>query len=149
MLEEKLKELGYNYKPGPLQVLDFQNAVRTGNLIYTSGQVPLINDIGVKGKVGEDISLEDGYKAAEMCAVKCIQAIGAIADINDIVRVVKVLGMVNVGKDFNNTSGVVNGATHFFNKLFPNTGSHARSAVGMVIPNNWAVEVEIVVEMKS
>ena len=149
ILEDKLKELGYNYESGPIRVLDFQNAVRTGNLIYTSGQVPLIDGNGIKGKVGEDISLEDGYKAAEMCAYKCLQAIGGIADINDIVKIVKVFGMVNAGKDFTNTSGVINGATHFFNKLFPDGGSHARSAVGMIIPNNWATEVEIIVEMKS
>jgi len=109
----------------------------------------VLNNGGIKGKVGETVSVEEAYKAAEICAYKCIKAVGAIADINDIVRVVKVLGMVNVSDNFNNTSGVINGATHFFNKLFPETGSHARSAVGMVIPNNWAVEVEIVVEMKS
>lgn len=148
MIIEKLQELGYQYEPAPIEVLDFHQAVRTGNLIYTSGQVSLYGDTGIKGKVGEDVDLETAYKAAEICAFNCLRAVGAIADISDIVKVVKVLGMVNVGKDFNNTSGVINGATHFFNKLFPG-GSHARSAVGMVIPGNWAVEIEIVVEMKT
>lgn len=148
MIIKKLEELGYNYEPSDVKVLDFHHAVRTGNLIYTSGQTPLLGNDGIKGKVGEDIDLETAYKAAEICAFKCLKAVGSIADINDIEKIVKVFGMVNVGDGFNNTSGVINGATHFFNKLFPQE-SHARSAVGMVIPNNWAVEVEIVVEMKK
>ncbi|NAS29560.1 RidA family protein [Flavobacteriaceae bacterium R38] len=148
MVTEKLEELGYNYEPAGLKVLDFHQAVRSGNLIFTSGQVSLLGETGIKGKVGEDVDLETAYKAAEICAYKCLQAVGAIADVNDIVKVVKVLGMVNVGAGFDNTSGVINGATHFLNKIFEN-GSHARSAVGMVIPGNWAVEIEMVVEMKS
>lgn len=149
MIIKKLKALGYDYEPANLEVLDFHTAVRTGNLIFTSGQTSTLGDTAIKGKVGEDIDMEMGYKAAEICAFKCLKAVGAIADINDIVKIVKVFGMVNVGKDFNNTSGVINGATHFLNKVFDGTGSHARSAVGMVIPGNWAVEVEMVVEMKK
>ncbi|MGX1931003.1 RidA family protein [Flagellimonas sp. 2504JD4-2] len=148
MVVERLKELGYDYQPAEVKVFEFHQAVRTGNLIFTSGQTPLFKGKGAKGKVGEEIGLETAYKAAEVCTFKCLTAIGSIADVNDIKRVVKVFGMVNVGKDFNNTSGVINGATHFLNKLFPGSG-HARSAVGMTIPNNWAVEVEMVVEMKS
>jgi len=147
MLIKNLAELGYDYTPGPTTVLDFANAVRTGNLIYTSGQVCAVDGKGTQGKVGDDVSLVEAYNAAELCAYKCIQAVGSIADINNIQRIVKVLGMVNVGSNFNNTSGVINGATHFLNKLFPD--SHARSAVGMVIPGNWVVEIEMVVEMKS
>ncbi len=147
MLIKKLAELGYDYSPGPIKVLDFNNAVRTGNLIYTSGQVCVLDGNGPKGKVGEAISLGEAYKGAEICAYKCLQAVGSIADINDIQRIVKVLGMVNVDKDFDNTPAVINGATHFLDKLFPD--GHARSAVGMVIPYNWAVEIEMVVEMKA
>jgi len=147
MLIQKLAELGYDYTPGPTKVLDFNNAVRTGNLIYTSGQVCAIDGEGAKGKVGDDVTLVEAYNAAEVCAYKCLQAVGSIADINDIKRIVKVLGMVNVGKDFTNTPAVINGATHFLDKLFPD--GHARSAVGMVIPYNWAVEIEMVVEMKE
>jgi len=148
MIVEKLKELGYEYKPAELKVLDFQQAVKTGNLVFTSGQTPLLNGKGAKGKVGGDVDFETAYKAAEVCAYKCLQALGAVANINDVVRIVKVLGMVNVGEGFTNTSGVINGATHFLNKLFPNKG-HARSAVGMQIPNDWAVEIEMVIEVKS
>jgi len=148
MIIEKLKELGYQYEPADLKVLDFHQAVKSGNLIFTSGQTPLYKGEGVKGKVGEDVTLEAAYKAAEVCAFKCLQAVGAVADVNNIVRIVKVFGMVNSGENFNQTSGVINGATHFINKLFPDYG-HARSAVGMQIPNDWAVEVEMVVEVKE
>ena len=148
MIAEKLKELGYQYRPADLEVLDFQQAVKVGNLVFTSGQTPLLNGEGAKGKVGEDVDMETAYKAAEVCAYKCLQALGAVADINEVVRIVKVLGMVNVGEGFTNTSGVINGATHFLNKLFPDKG-HARSAVGMQIPNDWAVEIEMVIEVKS
>jgi len=146
-ITEKLKELGYDYAPAPLEAFDFHNASRTGNLVYTSGQVSGLGDLEYKGKVGEDLDLETAYKAAELCAVRCLMAVGAVADVNDINKVVKVLGMVNVGKDFNNTSGVINGATHLLNKLFDD--NHARSAVGMTLPANWAVEIEMVFEMKS
>ncbi len=149
MITDKLKELGYDYEPGPLKVRDFQNAVRTGNLIFTSGQVSSLGDVQYKGKVGEDIDPEFAYKAAELCAYRCLQAVGAIDDVNNIARAVKVLGMVNVGKDFNNTSGVINGATDFLNKIFGEENTHARSAVGMVIPGDWSVEIEMVFEMKE
>ncbi len=149
MITDKLKELGYNYEPGPLKVRDFQNAVRTGNLIFTSGQVSSLGDTQYKGKVGVDVDLETAYKAAELCAYRCLQAVGAIDDVNNIARAVKVLGMVNVGGDFNNTSGVINGATDFLNKIFGEENTHARSAVGMVIPGDWSVEIEMVFEMKD
>lgn len=147
MITDKLKELGYDYEPSPIEVFDFHQAVKTGNLVYTSGQVSGLGDIAYKGKVGEDVDLETAYKAAELCAYRCLMAVGAVADVNDISRVVKVLGMVNVGEGFDNTSGVINGATHFLNKIFDT--NHARSAVGMVIPANWAVEIEMVFEMKN
>lgn len=147
MITDKLKELGYDYQPAPIEVFDFHQAVRTGNLVYTSGQVSGLGDLIIKGKVGEDVDLETAYKAAEICAYRCLMAVGAVADVNDINKIVKVLGMVNVGAGFDNTSGVINGATHFLNKIFE--GNHARSAVGMVIPANWAVEIEMVAEIRD
>lgn len=146
MIKEKLKALGYEYEPAPIEVFDFHQAVQTGNLIFTSGQVSGLGEVAYKGKVGEDVDLEIAYKAAELCAYRCLMAVGAVAHVEDIKRVVKVLGMVNVGAGFDNTSDVINGATHFLNKIFD--GNHARSAVGMVIPANWAVEIEMIFEMK-
>ncbi|MEP5612078.1 MAG: RidA family protein, partial [Cyclobacteriaceae bacterium] len=95
-ITDKLKELGYEYEPAPLEVFDFHQAVRTGDLIYTSGQVSGLGEVAIKGKVGLDVDLDTAYKAAELCAYRCLMAVGAIADVNDIVKVVKVLGMVNV-----------------------------------------------------
>ncbi len=148
MLVKRLEQLGYHYKPADVEVYDFHQAVKSGNLVFTSGQTPALNGVGPKGKVGDQVDLETAYQAAEVCAYKCLQAVGSVSDINHIVRIVKVFGMVNVSQNFTNTSGVINGATHFLNKLFPGT-SHARSAVGMHIPNDWAVEIDMIVEIKE
>lgn len=150
MIIQKLKALGYEYSPATLQVLDFpfNAASKVGNLVYTSGQVPLIGDIMIKGKVGRDISLEEAKKAAEICAFNCIRAVGAVEDVNQIIRVVKVLGMVNCAEGFNDTSGVINGASQLFVDVLGEHGMSARSAVGMQIPADWAVEVEAIFEVK-
>jgi enamine deaminase RidA (YjgF/YER057c/UK114 family) len=149
MITEKLHELGYDYSPANLIIGPFQAAVQVGNLVYTSGQIPLLGDVQIKGKVGTDLTLEEARKAAEICAFNCLRAIGAVTDINSVKRVVKVLGMVNVAEGFNDTSGVINGCSEFLKKIWGENGSHARSAVGMVLPGNWAVEVEMIVELKS
>lgn len=148
MIEEKLKSLGYDYAPSPLKILTFHAAVRTGNLIYTSGQTSTLGDMQFKGKVGTDVDIETAYKAAEVCAYKCIAAAGAIIDPNRIIRVVKVLGMVNAAPDFTQMSAVINGASEFYTSVFGDAGFHARSAVGMSIPSNWAVEVETIFEVE-
>jgi len=149
MITEKLKELGYDYAPTNLATFThpFLPATRTGNLVFTSGQVSAHNDTIYKGRVGDEVDLDTAYKAAEICAYNCLRAVGTVADINEVNRVVKVLGMVNVGAGFDNTSGVINGASDLLNKIFEQ--GHARSAVGMVIPFNFAVEIEMVVELKG
>jgi len=98
----------------------------------------------IKGKVGSDVDLDTAKKAAEICAFNCLRAAGAVVDVESITRVVKVFGMVNVADGFDNTSGVINGASEFVQKVFGEKGGHARSAVGMVIPSNFAVEVEMI-----
>ena len=147
MIEQRLKELGYEYEPAPLKILTFHAAVRTGNLIFTSGQISWLGDTEIKGKVGTDIDLQTAQKAAEICAFNCIKAAGALVSPNDISRVVKVLGMVNAAPDFDQMSEVINGASEFYSKVFGDNGLHARSAVGMSLPSNWSVEVETVFEV--
>lgn len=149
MITEKLRELGYEYSPANLMIGSFQAAVQVGNLVYTSGQIPLMGDLQIKGKVGTDLTLLEAQKAAEICAFNCIRAIGAVADIESVKRIVKVLGMVNVAEGFDDTSGVINGCSDFLKKIWGENGTHARSAVGMVLPGNWSVEVEMIVELKS
>jgi enamine deaminase RidA (YjgF/YER057c/UK114 family) len=147
MIIQKLKELGYSYEPAPLEVLTFHCATKIGNLIFTSGQIPVLDDIDIRGKVGKDIDLKTAQKAAEICSYNCLRAAGALVDINTVRRVVKVFGMVNVADGFNQTSEVINGASDFINKVFGKNGYHARSSVGVVLPNGWAVEVEMVFEV--
>jgi enamine deaminase RidA (YjgF/YER057c/UK114 family) len=136
---------GYSYEPAELKTYTFHSATRIGNVVYTSGQVPSLGDVQIKGKVGADVDLATAQKAAEICAYNCIRAVGAVADIESVQRVAKVMGMVNVAAGFDDTSGVIKGCSEFLIRIFGEAGNHARSAVGMVLPNNWAVEIEMVV----
>jgi enamine deaminase RidA (YjgF/YER057c/UK114 family) len=149
MIVERLAKLGYTYQPATLGVgtFPFHSAVRVGDLVFTSGQVPNLDGREVRGRVGVDLDLAEAKKAAEICAFNCLRAVGAVADIESVTRIVKVLGMVNVGPGFDDTSGVINGCSEFLREVFGEQGYHARSAVGMVLPSNWAVEVEMVVSV--
>ena len=147
--EAKLRELGYTVEPIELNAGKIMHAVRTGNLIYTSGQVSRWGDREIKGKLGRDLTVEQGYEAARFSALSCLAAIKTLAgSLDNVVRVIKVLGMVNVAPDFDNTPGVIHGCSDLLLELFGEAGRHARSAVGMTIPNNYAVEVEMIVEVK-
>jgi enamine deaminase RidA (YjgF/YER057c/UK114 family) len=148
MIVQRLAQLGYTYAPASLKVLSFHAATRVGNLIFTSGQIPLLDGNSIKGKVGQDIDIELAKKAAEICAFNCLRAAGAVVDIESVKRVVKVFGMVNVADGFDNTSEVINGCTDFLNKIFGEDITHARSAVGMVLPSNFAVEVEMIFSLE-
>src|SRR3954468_14855978 len=95
--EAKLRELGYTIEPIDLNAGKLMHAVRTGNLIYTSGQVPRWGDREIKGKLGRDLTVEEGYEAARFSALNCLRAIKTLAgSLDTIVQVVKVLGIVNV-----------------------------------------------------
>ncbi|GAB4112611.1 MAG: RidA family protein [Roseiflexaceae bacterium] len=148
--EATLAKLGYTIEPAELFNGKFASAVRTGNLIYTAGQVSRWGDDEIKGKVGADLTIEHGYLAARYAALNCLRAVKAITgDLDQIVRVVKVLGMVNVGAGFNNTPGVIHGCSDLLNEVFGPAGQHARSAVGMVLPFDYAVEIEMIVEVRG
>jgi enamine deaminase RidA (YjgF/YER057c/UK114 family) len=148
--EAKLKEMGYTIEPTQLDNGKFVQAVRSGNLIFTSGQVSSWQGKEIKGKVGRDLTVEQGYEAARMSALNALRAIKTVAgSLDKVVRIVKVLGMVNVAPDFDNTPGVIHGCSDFLRELFGEAGFHARSAVGMTIPFNFAVEIEMVVEIKD
>tara|TARA_R110000803_G_scaffold56917_1_gene114416 strand:+ start:26019 stop:26468 length:450 start_codon:yes stop_codon:yes gene_type:complete len=147
MLTERLAEKGYRYVPMPLEILTFHAAVKVGNLVFTSGQVPVLDECAMKGKVGETIDLETAQKAAEICAYNCLRAAGAVVDINTIMRVVKITGFVNAADSFNQMFDVINGATLFFTDVFGAKGFHSRSAIGARLPFDFAVEVEAVFEL--
>jgi enamine deaminase RidA (YjgF/YER057c/UK114 family) len=146
-VNEKLKELGLEVKEpsGPRGKL--APAVRTGNLVYTSGSTS-----SVVGKVGAEVTLEQGYQGSREAILACLGSVKwLIGDLSKVTRVVKLLGMVNCAEGFYNTPGVIHGATDLLLELFgPEAGWHARSAVGLYqLPGNCAVEIEIIVEVKD
>jgi len=146
---ERLAELGYKYEPAALQFPTgpFHQAARVGDLVFTAGQIPILDGIEIKGKVGRDLDIETAAKAAELAAYNCLRAVGAVADIESIQRVVKLLGMVNVAEDFDATPKVIDGASNFLLKALGDKGHHARTAVGMVLPYGFAVEIEMVFQV--
>lgn len=149
-VEQRISELGYDLPEPSKPVANYVNAVRTGNLVFMAGKGPSKPDGGyIQGKVGVDLSIEEGYEAACLAAVTQIAALKAeIGDLNKVVRVVKVLGMVNCTSDFGNQPEVVNGFSDFIVEVFGERGKHARAAVGMgSLPRNIAVEVEMIVEV--
>jgi enamine deaminase RidA (YjgF/YER057c/UK114 family) len=147
--EDRLRELGYTLEPVELNAGKLMLAVRSGNLIFTSGQVSRMGEREIKGKLGADLSVEEGYEAARICTLGCLSAVKALAgSLDNVVRVVKILGMVNVAPGFDNTPGVIHGCSDLLIDVFGDAGRHARSAVGMTIPLNYAVEIEMIAEVR-
>lgn len=144
MIVERLSELGYPFEIPEPDNGRFAQAVRVGDLVFTSGQLPILGDEEIKGKVGPEVSFERAQRAAVLCAYNCLRAVATVAEIDSIDRAVKVFGMVNVGAGFDDTSGVINASSGFLRTVLGERGWHARSAVGMVIPAGWAVEVEMI-----
>ena len=147
--EAKLQEMGYTLKPIELNAGRLMLAVRTGTLVYTSGQVPNREGRAIKGKVGQDVSVEEGYEAAKLATLNCLESIRTVVgSLDNVVRIVKVFGMVNVAPDFNDTPAVIHGCSDLLIELFGEAGRHARSAIGLTVPHNWAVEIEVIAEVK-
>lgn len=147
--EAKLKEMGYTIEPVPLDNGKFVLAARTGNLVYTAGCVPNWEGKSIKGKVGSDLTVEEGYEAARLATLSCLQAIkSVVGSLDNIVRIVKVFGMVNVAPGFDNTPGVIHGCSDLLREVFGEAGLHARSAIGLTVPFNHAVEIELIAEVK-
>jgi len=148
--EAKLTELGITLPEVGAPVANYVNTVRVGNLVYTSGKGPNTPDGGyITGKVGADITQEQGYEAAKLAAIQLIASLKAeVGDLKKIKRIVKVLGMVNCTPDFGNQPEVVNGCSDLLVQVFGENGRHARSAVGMgSLPRNIAVEIELIAEV--
>ena len=150
--EGRLKELGIElYKPTP-PVANFVKAVKTGNLVFLAGHGPLKPDGKyVLGKVGADLTVEEGYKAARFVAISLLSSLKTeIGDLNLVKRIVKVKGMVNATTDFKQHPQVINGCSDLLVEVFGENGKHARAAVGMgSLPINIAVEIEMIVELKE
>ncbi|MCW1959274.1 MAG: RidA family protein [Mycobacterium sp.] len=145
----RLAELGITLPTVAAPLAAYVPAVRTGNLVYTSGQLPLESGNPTHlGKAGAEVSPEDAKAAARTCALNALAAIHALVGIDSIVRVVKVVGFVASAPGFTGQPGVVNGASEFLGEVFGEAGAHARSAVGVAeLPLGVPVEVEVIVEV--
>jgi enamine deaminase RidA (YjgF/YER057c/UK114 family) len=142
----RLAELGIELPPVAIPVGAYLPAVRTGNLVYTAGQIPRE---APNGKVGAEVSEEDGKAAARTCALQALAAVDALVGIDSIARVVKVVGFVASAAGFGGQPAVVNGASELLGEIFGEAGQHARSAVGVAeLPGNVPVEVELIVEVR-
>lgn len=151
-VEERIAELGHELAEVSPPVANYVNAVRTGNLVFMAGKGPNLPGGGyVTGKVGDSLTVEQGYAAAKLVALAQLSALKAeIGDLNKVVRIVKVLGMVNAADDFENHPEVINGFSDFMVEVFGDRAKHARAAVGMgSLPRNIAVEIEMIVEVQD
>jgi enamine deaminase RidA (YjgF/YER057c/UK114 family) len=149
--EEKLKEIGLELPTAVQPVANYVTAVRTGNLVFLSGQGPLREDgTLITGKIGSDLTQDEGYEAARRVALGLLASLKTeIGDLDKVRRVVKLLGMVNCMPDFIDQPKVINGASDLLVDVFGDKGKHARSAVGMnALPMNIAVEIEMIVEVE-
>jgi len=146
----RLAELGITLPAVAKPLAAYVPAVRTGNLVYTSGQLPLQSgDLTHVGKVGAGVPPEQGRAAARTGALNALAAIDALVGIDSVVRVVKLVGFVASAPGFNGQPGVINGASEFLGEVFGETGAHARSAVGVSeLPLDAPVEVELIVEVR-
>jgi enamine deaminase RidA (YjgF/YER057c/UK114 family) len=151
-VQSKLAELGLTLPVAAAPVAAYVPAVRTGNLVFTAGQLPLVDSkIPFIGKVGSDVTPEQAKDMAQICALNALAAISLVADIDQIERVVRVGGFVNGAPDFVAIPQVINGASELLIKLFGElNGKHARTAIGVAeLPLNAPVEVEMVVKLKD
>ncbi len=150
-IENRLAELKIILPKVQPPIASYVNAVRTGNLIYLSGKGPTASDGKfISGKVGVDLTLEEGKAAARNTGLNLLAALKAeIGDLDKVKRIVKVLGMVNCPTDFTQQPQVINGFSDLMVEVFGDKGKHARSAVGVgSLPANMAVEIEMIVEVE-
>ncbi|TFG75746.1 MAG: RidA family protein [Flavobacteriales bacterium] len=148
--ESNLKDLGITLPTPSAPVANYVNAVRTGNLIFLAGKGPLKSDGEyILGKLGGDLSIEEGYEAARVTGINQLAVLKAeLGNLNKVKRIVRVIGMVNAVPEFTDQPKVINGYSDLMVAIFGDKGKHARAAVGMgSLPNNIAVEVEMIVEV--
>ena len=150
MIEEKINQMGIEIPEAAKPLAAYIPALKVGNLIMTSGQVPVSNGvIKFQGKLGKDLSEEEGKEAAKLCAINCLSAIkSVIGSLDKIKRIVKLTVFVNSTSGFTAQPIVANGASEFIVEVFGDIGKHVRSAVGVnELPLNSAVEIEMIVEV--
>ena len=151
-IKAKIESLGLTLPVAALPVAAYVPAVRTGNLVFVAGQLPLVDGKIVKeGKVGKEVTPEEAKEMAQVCALNALAAIALVTDIDQIERIVRVGGFVNGIPGFFAIPPIINGASELFIKLFGEVnGKHARTAIGVAeLPLNAPVEVEVLVQLKN
>lgn len=145
----RLAELGLVLPPVVPPVAAYVPAVRTGSLVFTAGQLPVVGGaMAVKGKVGDGVTAEQAVELARICALNVLAAVDALVGLDSVVQVVKVVGFVASTPEFTGQPAVINGASEMLDQIFGAAGQHARSAVGVsALPLDAPVELEIVVEV--
>lgn len=149
-IERELEKLGFSL-PTPRPVAAYVPAVQSGDLIFTAGQGPMVDGTPrFTGKLGRELTEEQGYQAAQICVVNCLACIKSlIGDLDKVEQVIKLLGFVACVDGFTRQPWVVNGASELLIKLYGDRGKHARSAIGVnQLPLDIAVEVEMVVRFR-
>jgi enamine deaminase RidA (YjgF/YER057c/UK114 family) len=150
-VRDRLAELGLELPAVVPPVAAYVPAVRSGDLVFTSGQLPMVEgSLAAVGKVGALVTPEQAKDLARTCAINALAAIEALVGLDSVVRIVKVVGFVASTPDFTGQPAVVNGASELLGDVFGDAGEHARSAVGVAaLPLDAPVEVELVVEVRS
>ena len=145
----RLGQLGLTLPEVVAPLASYVPAVRTGDLVYTSGQLPITEGkLAGTGKVGADVSPDDAKAMARTCALNALAAVNSLVGIDAVTRVVKVVGFVASAPGFHGQPGVINGASELLAEVFGDNGAHARSAVGVAeLPLDAPVEVELIVEV--
>ncbi len=150
-VEQKILKMNLQIPELSKPLAAYVPAVQTGKLVFTAGQLPMVNgEIICKGILGEDVEIDQAYEAARICTLNALAAIkGVIGDLDRIQQVVRVVGYVASVPTFTQQPAVVNGASELLLEIFGEKGKHARSAVGMaVLPLNASIEIELTVEIK-
>ena len=145
----RLDELGLTLPPVVLPLAAYVPAVRTGSLVFTAGQLPMVDgSLPATGKVGAQVTPERAAELARFCILNALAAVDALVGLDNVVRIVKVVGYVASTPDFTGQPGVVNGASTLLGDVFGDAGAHARSAVGVAaLPLDAPVEIELIVEV--
>lgn len=148
-IDDRLKELGISLPPARAPLANYVPARRVGNLVYTAGQISGTAEREIKGKLGDDLSVEEGREAARICALNCLAALLTVIDSLDSVKqLVRVGAFVHSAAGFNQQAAVANGASDLFAEVLGDAGRHARTAVGVnELPLGFAVEVEVIAEV--
>ena len=151
MIEEKIIQLGFTLPAAPRPLASYIPAVKSGDLVFTAGQLPIKDgSLLFKGKLGKELNEDDGKKAAQLCALNCLSVIkNEIETLDNIDRIIKLTVFVNSSEGFINHPQVANGASDLIKEIFEENGKHVRSAVGVAeLPLNAPVEIEMIVRTK-